>query len=124
MAQVAACELDSWQGHNPSLAVVGAIFPAEGDGTLINGNHAGIADGRARDIGAEVLDSAHARASWLDVHAPALAPDFRVHLPIVFLEQPVHVLPEGRLQVGQVQQELRPFNHYKLPLIVEARSRH
>ena len=86
MTQVAARELDSRQGHRLGFVVVAAILPEEGDRTGIHPQHAGIGDGGAGDIGAEVFERAGARTGRLDMHSPVFAPDFRIDLPVVLLE--------------------------------------
>ena len=84
---------------------MGAIFPAERDGLAGDGEQACVIDSGAGDIGAQVFKGGSTGASWLDVHTPLLAPDLRIHLPIVLLEQPVEVLSEGTLQMRQIDQE-------------------
>ena len=64
-------------------------------------DHACIGDGGARDVSAQVLEGAGSGTGRLDMHSPILAPDLRIDLPIVLLEQAVEVLAEGGLQVRQ-----------------------
>ena len=58
------------------------------------------------------------------MHAPVLAPDLGIDRPIVLLEQAVEVLAEGRLQVRQIQEELRVFDAHELVALVQAGARH
>ena len=59
--------------------------------------HAGISDRGARDVGAQILQSADSGTAGLDVYAPVFAPDLRIDRPVVVFEQPVEVLAEGGL---------------------------
>ena len=58
------------------------------------------------------------------MHSPVFAPDLRIDLPVVFFKQPVEVLAEGRLQVRQIDQELRLFDAHKLALLIETGAGH
>jgi len=70
MAQITGCELHAGQGHQPGLVMVAAVFPAEGDGAFIHPNHPRIGDGGARDVSAEVVQSAGARAGGFPPDCP------------------------------------------------------
>src|SRR5512140_1828203 len=95
MAQVAACELNPGQSEFSASIAVRAVFPAEAYRLWIDPDHAGIGDSGARDIGAQILQRAGSGAGRLDMHPPVFAPDLRVDLPIIVLEQAVEVLAEG-----------------------------
>ena len=92
--------------------------------SLIDPDHAGVGDGGARDVSAQILQRAGSGAGWLDMHSPVLAPDLGIDRPIVLLEQAVEVLAEGGLQVRQMQQELWLFDAHELALLVETGARH
>ena len=53
---------------------MGAVFPAEGDTITFDANDAGVANGGAADIGAEILNGAFAAAKGLQMHAPVFFP--------------------------------------------------
>src|SRR5215813_1720116 len=86
VAQVAFCELKAGQSEFSASITVRAVFPTEGHRVWIDPDHAGIGDGGARDIGAQILERAVSRTAGLDVHAPVFAPDPRIDRPIVVLE--------------------------------------
>src|SRR3974377_411263 len=92
VTKIMAHELDGRQGFYLGAVVVGAIFPAEGEGIISEGHHPRIIDGGASDVGAEIFESRSAGAGGLDMHSPILAPDLRVHWPALFFEQLVEVL--------------------------------
>ena len=85
------------------MVVVGAVFPAKGNRVLVDLEHAGVGDGGAGDISAEIFERAGSRTAGLDVHAPVFAPDLRIDLPVIVLEESVEVLAESGLEVRQVQ---------------------
>src|SRR5262249_55138110 len=117
VTKIMANELDARQGFFLLAVVGGTIFPAAGDGGLGEANHARIIDGGASDVGPEIFDSRSAGTGGLNMHSPILAPDLRVHLPVMFFEQLRQVLAEGALQVRQVDQELGIFDAHKLALL-------
>ena len=84
MAQVAAYPFDSRQRQLLALIVI-AILPAESDRLVVDRDDALIADSRARDIGAQILQGGNARSDGLDMHVPLLGPDDRIDRPVVVL---------------------------------------
>ena len=72
MAQGAAYELNAGQSECSASIGVRAVFPAEAHRVWIDPDHAGMGDGGARDIGAQILQSAGSGTSRLDVPPPSL----------------------------------------------------
>src|SRR6267154_1639210 len=119
VAQVAAYELKARQGEFSTSIGLRAVFPAEGHRVWNDPEHAGVSDSGARDIGAQILQSAGSGTGRLDMDTPVFTPDLRINRPIVLLEQSVEVLAEGRLQVRQVQKELWLSDAHELALLIE-----
>lgn len=120
VAKIVAHEFDAGQGFCFGAVVVGTIFPTKDDGVVCDGCDASIVDGGAGDVGAEVFDSRSAGTGGLDVDTPVLAPDLRINLPVLLLEQLTEVLTEGGLEVGEEEQEVRIFAADKVALGIEA----
>jgi hypothetical protein len=123
MTEVAARKLNARQGQCAINVLTGAVLPAKGYRVLVGLDHAGVGEGGARDVSAEVFESAGSGTAGLDVDAPIFAPDLRIHWPVIVVEQPIQVLAEGRLEVRQVQQKLRFFDAHELVALVQAGAR-
>jgi len=95
--QIALDKLDARNGRCFYAVVIGAIFPPEGDGVIVDSNNSGIVNGRASDVSAEVLECGGSGASRLNVHSPIFRPDGGIDLPVVFFKETIEVLPKGRL---------------------------
>lgn len=119
MPQIALHKLDTREGADFGAIGRLAILPAEGDGGVVNPKDAGIADGGARHVGSQVFEGGPAVAGGLNVHAPVPAPDAGIDLPVVGLKEIAQTLPEGRLQVRQVDEELRLFDAHEAAVLVE-----
>src|SRR6266478_8933062 len=100
LPQIAADELDARQRQSLGSVVVGPVFPAEGDGVLINRENARVGDGGASHVSAEILEGGDSGACRLDMDSPIFTPHLRIHLPALFLKEAIEVLAKGALQVG------------------------
>ena len=75
MAEVAGDELDAGHFFHPPGVAVSPVFPREGDARFVDGKDAGVGDGGAADIGAEILDGPPAVTEGLEMHAPVFFPN-------------------------------------------------
>jgi len=124
VTEVTTRKLHTRQSQGAIFVLAGAIFPAEGNGVLIDLENAGVGDGGVGDVSPEVFEGAGPGTAGLDVHAPILAPDLRIDLPVVVFEQSIEVLAESGLEVRQMQQEPRFFDAHELVALVETGAGH
>lgn len=99
------------------------ILPAGSDGVGIDVEDARVGDGRPRRIGAEILDVGDAEADWLGLHSPVESPALRIDLPGVVIQKSAHVLPVGRLQMRQIDQEVGPLHTHRLTFGIQSGAR-
>jgi len=84
--EIAADELQTGNRFGADAAVGGTVLPGKGDVIVAKLPDAGIADGGAGDVGAEVLNGALAVAEGLDVNTPVLGPDRGIGLPVTAVQ--------------------------------------
>lgn len=120
VAKIVTHELNAGQVFCFGAAVVGTVFPTEGDAVVSDGSDASIIDGGASDVGAEIFNGRSAGAGGLNVNAPILAPNLRVYLPVLLFKQLTEVLPEGGLEVREEDQEVGIFDADKVAIGIEA----
>lgn len=123
MPEVTRHELHS--GESACLPPVArrAVLPPEADGAIVHADQATIADGRAGDVGAEILQGRTTIAGGLNVHAPVLAPDRGIDLPVMNLEESSQVFPERRLEERQVDQIVGFRHAHEASVPVESGTR-
>jgi hypothetical protein len=124
MSEVAGCKLNTADGGGFAPVVFGAVFPTEGDGVIGDLDDAGIVDGSACDVSAEIAQSGAAGTGGLDVNAPGFVPDGGIDLPVVFFEQPVKVLAKGSLQMFEENQIMGLFRANEFSPRIESDARH
>ena len=123
MSQIAPDKLHARKERGFDAVAGVAILPAEGNGLLGDRPDAGVADGGAGDVSAQILQSGDAGARGLDMHAPLLAPGRWVDLPAVNLKEVAQVLAEGGLQVRQVNEEVGLFDADQPAAVIETGAR-
>jgi len=101
-----------------------AVLPPEADGVIVDSNHAAIAQGGARDAGAQILEGGSSVSGGLNVHAPVLGPHRGIHLPVMNLEERAQMLPESRLQERPVDQIVRFPHAYEASALFESGARY
>lgn len=110
---------------------MGSIFPRKGDRRFADSQDAGVGDGCAANIGAQILDDALAVAEGLEMHAPIFFPDggFYAGKGGLFraLAQSIKLLlkemPECRTEHGLGHKEPRAFDSHHAAVAIESRSR-
>ena len=70
VAEVAAGELDAFNFTDAFDASMRAVFPAEGDVGVADGDDAAVADDAAPDVGSEVFDGIGSAAEGLHIDGP------------------------------------------------------
>lgn len=123
MGQIPFDEVLSLKGADFSAAGI-AVFPAEGDVLLGDLKDAGVVDGGACDVSSEVEESRSTRTDRLDVHAPVLAPGFRIGLPAMPVQEGSKLLTKGGLQVRKMDQELGVADANEFTLGIKSGSGH
>lgn len=118
MAQVAGNKLHARNGFGSPGVTMGAVFPRKGDRRFADAKDAGVGDGCAANIGAQILDDTLAVAEGLEMHAPIFFPDggFHTRQGRLFraLAQSMELLlkemPECRTEHGLGHKEPGAFN--------------
>jgi len=60
-------------GHDPVLAAMGIVWPAEGDAIILEGHEAMVGDGDAMGVAGQVVENLFGTAErWLGVDDPVL----------------------------------------------------
>ena len=131
MAQVAGNKLHARSGFGSLGITMGAIFPRKGDRRFADSQDAGVGDGCAANIPAQILDDALAVAEGLEVHAPIFFPDGGFHSGqgrlFRALAQSMKLLlkemPECRTERGLWHKEPGAFDSHHAVVAIEPRSR-
>ena len=121
--EVTRDELHARNGGGFPPVALGPVLPAERDRLSRDVDQARIVDGGAGDVSAQVFERAATGTGGLNMHAPILVPDDWIDLPVAFLEPPVKVLAEGRLQLRQVNEELGIFHAHQLAAGIQPEAR-
>lgn len=118
MAQVTPHKFHSGQRRLLDAVLV-PVFPAEGNRLLGDLKDTRVADGGARHIIAQVLERGGSGAGRLNMHAPIFGPDLGIDLPAFLIQQTAEVLPEGRLQVRQMEQAIGFLHTHELAVSIQ-----